>query len=36
MDFYREHLLSIITYLPAAGAMLLLLPFFKGRDGAVR
>ena len=36
MDFYREHLLSIITYLPAAGGLLLLLPFFKGKDNAVR
>jgi NADH-quinone oxidoreductase subunit M len=32
MDFYREHLLSVITYTPLAGALLLLLPFFKGKE----
>jgi NADH-quinone oxidoreductase subunit M len=36
MDFFREHLLSIITYTPAVGALVLLLPVFKGRDDAVR
>jgi NADH-quinone oxidoreductase subunit M len=36
MDFFRAHLLSIITYTPLVGAMVLLLPFFKGRDQAVR
>ncbi len=36
MDFYREHLLSIVTYTPLVGALLLLLPFFKGKDEAVR
>jgi NADH-quinone oxidoreductase subunit M len=36
MDFYREHLLSIITYTPLAGALLLLLPAFRGRDEAVK
>jgi len=35
-DFFREHLLSIITYTPLAGALLLLLPVFKGKDDAVR
>ncbi len=32
MDFYREHLLSIITYTPAVGALLLLLPVFSGKE----
>jgi NADH-quinone oxidoreductase subunit M len=36
MDFFRSHLLSIITYTPLVGALVLLLPFFKGRDQAVR
>jgi NADH-quinone oxidoreductase subunit M len=36
MDFFREHILSIVTYTPLAGALLLLLPFFKGKDNAVR
>jgi NADH-quinone oxidoreductase subunit M len=38
MDFYREHLLSVITYTPLVGALLLLLPVFRGkeRDDAVR
>ncbi|MBI3932099.1 MAG: NADH-quinone oxidoreductase subunit M [Acidobacteria bacterium] len=37
MDFYREHLLSIITYTPLAGAVvLLLIPTFKRNDEAVR
>jgi NADH:ubiquinone oxidoreductase subunit 4 (subunit M) len=38
MDFYREHLLSVITYTPLVGALLLLLPVFggKGRENAVR
>jgi len=38
MDFYRSHLLSIITYTPLAGALVLLLlpPVFKGNDNAVR
>src|SRR5262245_1064316 len=36
MDFFREHLLSIITYTPLAGAAVLLLPFFKKNDDAVR
>src|SRR5262245_34935133 len=36
MDFYRSHLLSIVTYTPLVGALVLLLPFFKGRDNAVR
>ena len=36
MDFFREHLLSIVTYTPLAGALLLLLPVFKGKDDAVR
>src|SRR5688572_27907342 len=35
MDFYREHLLSIITFPPLLGAfVLLLVP--KGNDNAVR
>jgi NADH-quinone oxidoreductase subunit M len=36
MDFFRDHLLSIITYTPLVGALVLLLPVFKGRDAAVR
>jgi NADH-quinone oxidoreductase subunit M len=36
MDFFREHLLSIITYTPLLGALLLLLPPFKGQDDRVR
>ena len=36
MDFLTNHLLSVITYTPLAGALLLLLPFFKGKDDAVR
>jgi NADH-quinone oxidoreductase subunit M len=36
MEFYREHILSIITYLPAVGALCLLLPFFRGKDDRVR
>jgi NADH-quinone oxidoreductase subunit M len=38
MDFYREHLLSFVTYTPLVGALLLLLPPFrgKGRENAVR
>jgi NADH-quinone oxidoreductase subunit M len=33
MDFYREHLLSVITFTPAVGALVLLLPFFRGKQG---
>src|SRR5262245_49552323 len=36
MDFFSNHLLSIITYTPLVGALLLLLPVFKGNDNAVR
>jgi NADH-quinone oxidoreductase subunit M len=36
MDFFRDHLLSIITYTPLVGAMVLLLPPFKDNDDAVR
>ena len=36
MDFFREHLLSIITYTPLVGALVLLLPPFKGQDDRVR
>jgi NADH-quinone oxidoreductase subunit M len=38
MDFFRDHLLSIVTYTPLAGALVLLLPVFRGREreGAVR
>ena len=28
MDFFRDHLLSIITYTPLVGALVLLLPVF--------
>src|SRR5262245_17148730 len=36
MDFQTLPLLSIITWTPLAGALILLLPIFKGRDNAVR
>src|SRR5262245_17735025 len=36
MDFFRDHLLSIITYTPLVGALVLLLPPFKGQDDRVR
>src|SRR5258708_25966270 len=37
MDFWRAHLLSIITYTPLLGAALLaLFPYFRGKDEAVR
>jgi NADH-quinone oxidoreductase subunit M len=36
MDFFREHLLSVVTYTPLVGALLLLLPVFRNNDGAVR
>jgi NADH-quinone oxidoreductase subunit M len=36
MDFLSAHLLSVITFTPLAGALLLLLPFFRGKDQAVR
>src|SRR5262245_40015533 len=36
MSFFQDHLLSIITYTPLVGALLLLLPPFKGKDDAVR
>jgi len=36
MDFLREHLLTVIIFTPTVGALLLLLPPFKGRDNAVR
>ena len=36
MDFFRDHLLSIITYTPLVGAIVLLLPPFKTSDDAVR
>jgi NADH-quinone oxidoreductase subunit M len=33
MDFFREHLLSVVTYTPLVGALVLLLPPFKGKQG---
>jgi NADH-quinone oxidoreductase subunit M len=36
MDLLREHLLTVITFTPCVGALLLLLPVFAGRDRAVR
>jgi NADH-quinone oxidoreductase subunit M len=36
MDFFRDHLLSIITYTPLLGALVLLLPAFRGQDDRVR
>src|SRR5512136_2791358 len=32
MDFFRDHLLSVITYTPLVGALVLLLPAFTGRE----
>src|SRR5574341_533548 len=32
MAFSREHLLSVVTYTPLVGALLLLLPPFRGKD----
>ncbi|HEY7411268.1 MAG TPA: Fe-S-binding domain-containing protein, partial [Vicinamibacteria bacterium] len=36
MDFFRNHLLSIVTYTPALGALLLLLPPLGRQPNAVR
>src|SRR5262245_483517 len=38
MAFFREHLLSVITFLPLVGALVLLLPAFgrRERENAVR
>ena len=36
MGFFRDHLLSIITFLPALGAVMLLLPPFRKNDDLVR
>ncbi len=36
MDFLREHLLSIVTYTPLVGALVLLLPPFRNNDNGVR
>jgi len=36
MDFLQGHLLSVITYTPLVGALLLLLPPFKRNDDLVR
>jgi NADH-quinone oxidoreductase subunit M len=36
MDFFWAHLLSIITYTPLLGALVLLLPVFKKNDNLVR
>jgi len=36
MDLFAGHLLSVITFTPLIGALLLLLPVFRGRDDAVR
>jgi NADH-quinone oxidoreductase subunit M len=36
MDFFREHYLSIITFLPAAGALVMLLPPFGKSDTLTR
>src|SRR5687767_9883342 len=36
MDFFRDHLLSIVTYTPLVGALFLLLPGFDRRPQAVR
>jgi NADH-quinone oxidoreductase subunit M len=36
MEFFRDHILSIITYTPLVGAVVLLLPPFKRNDDAAR
>jgi len=36
MDFFRAHLLSIVTFTPLLGALVLLLPAFKKNDGLTR
>ena len=36
MDFYREHILSVITYTPLLGALVLLLPGLDRNHNAVR
>jgi NADH-quinone oxidoreductase subunit M len=36
MNLFTDHLLSVITYTPLLGALVLLLPLFKGNDNAVR
>ena len=36
MDFFVDHMLSIITYTPLVGALILLLPPFRGQDDRVR
>ena len=36
MDFFRAHLLSIVTYTPLVGALILLLPGLDRRPRAVR
>jgi NADH-quinone oxidoreductase subunit M len=38
MDFYREHLLSVVIFTPLVGALVLLVPVFRGRsaEAAVR
>ena len=36
MDFFRAHLLSIVTYTPLVGALILMLPPFARRPNAVR
>jgi len=32
MDFFRDHILSIVTYTPLVGAAVLLLPAFRGKE----
>src|SRR5262245_54656395 len=36
MDFLPGHTLSLITYTPLVGALVLLLPFFRTNDNAVK
>jgi NADH-quinone oxidoreductase subunit M len=36
MDLFQGHLLSVITFTPLVGALLLLLPPFKNNDNAVK
>jgi NADH-quinone oxidoreductase subunit M len=36
MNLLQDHLLSVITFTPLLGALVLLFPYFKGKDDAVR
>ncbi len=36
MNFFQAHILSIVAYIPLAGAMLVVFAFPKGKTGAIR